>query len=260
MTLNFLIILSLVQGITEFLPISSSAHLILIPYFTENLYEGRGFDVSLHFGCLIAVIIYLRNDLKIYLLDFTKTPKKSLSLDFIKLIIIGSIPIIFFGFFIKIINLNFEKAIELIGWNTLIFGIILGISDSTKVKKNKIKLNDAFLIGLCQSLALIPGVSRSGAVITAGRFLGYSRYLSSKFSLILSLPVLIAAMTLEMFYFYTNDDLHFKYEYLLGIFLSFIFAFMTIIFFMKYIERLSLRYFVVYRVLLGTIILILVYL
>lgn len=259
MTLNFLIILSLVQGITEFLPISSSAHLILIPYFTQNIHEGRGFDVSLHFGCLIAVIIYLKNDLKSYIRAPTVFSKKDFNLEFIKIIIIGSIPIMFFGLIIKLVNLNFEKAIELIGWTTLIFGIVLGISDNIRVKKNKIELKDAFLIGLCQSIALIPGVSRSGIVISAGRFLGYSRYLSSKFSLILSIPVLIAAMTLEMFYLYTNNNLYFKQVYLLGIFLSFVFAFLTITFFMKFIERISLRYFVIYRIILGTIILIIVY-
>ena len=137
MTLNFLIILSLVQGITEFLPISSSAHLILIPYFTQNVYEGRGFDVSLHFGCLIAVIIYLRNDLKSYISQLKIYPKTNFNLEFIKIIIIGSIPIIFFGLIIKLVNLNFEKLIELIGWTTLIFGIILGISDTIRVKKKK---------------------------------------------------------------------------------------------------------------------------
>ena len=125
---------------------------------------------------------------------------------------------------------------------------------------NKIDLKDAFLIGLFQSIALIPGVSRSGIVISAGRFLGHSRYLSSKFSLILSIPVLIAAMALEMFYLYTNNNLYFKQVYLLGIFLSFIFAFLTITFFMKFIEKLSLRYFVIYRVILGTSILMVVYL
>ena len=260
MTLNFLIILSLIQGITEFLPISSSAHLILIPYFTQNVYEGRGFDVCLHFGCLIAVIIYLKNDFKNYIRPLTIHPKKKFNLEFIKIFIIGSVPIMFFGLIMKLVNLNFEKAIELIGWTTLIFGIILGISDTVHVKKNKIDLNDAFLIGLFQSIALIPGVSRSGIVISAGRFLGHSRYLSSKFSLILSIPVLIAAMALEMFYLYTNNNLYFKQVYLLGIFLSFIFAFLTITFFMKFIEKLSLRYFVIYRVILGTSILMVVYL
>ena len=259
MTLNFLIILSLIQGITEFIPISSSAHLILLPYFTSNNYEGRGFDVCLHFGCLIAVVYYLRHDFKKYFRYFSLKTKKKLSIELIKLIIISSLPVMFFGLIMKIIKVNFEDAIKLIGWTTLLFGIILGLSDLKRVKKNKLNFKDAFLIGLLQALSLIPGVSRSGIVITAGRFLGYSRYFSSKFALMLSIPVLTAAMSLEIFYFYSNETLIFKNEYISGIFLSFIFSLTTIIFFMKYIEKLSLKYFVIYRILLGLIILGVVY-
>ena len=260
MTLNFLIILSLTQGITEFLPISSSGHLILLPYFSEKNYEGRTFDVSLHFGCLIAVFFYLRHDLKSYLEVLIKNPKNISNIKFLKVFIVGSIPVMFFGLIIKSIDINFGESIALIGWTTLIFGIILGLSDIKEVKKNEISIKDALIIGLCQSIALIPGVSRSGIIISAGRFLGYSRYLSSKFSLILSIPVLIAAMILEIFDLYINDNLFFKNVYLLGICFSFIFSFITIFYFMKYIDRLPLKYFAIYRVLLGIIILSIFYL
>ena len=260
MSLTFLIILSIIQGITEFLPISSSAHLILIPFFNENPYQGRSFDVCLHFGCLLAVLYYLKKDLFFYMKNYFYNKNKSLSIMFIKLMIAGTIPVMFFGIFVTLIKLDFGKAIILIGWTTLIFGILLGVSDFKKIKKKEINLKDAFLIGIFQSLAVIPGVSRSGAVITAGRFLGYSRFISSKFSLFLSIPVIISATIFELFQLYNNDEFIFTVEYLTGILLTFFIALTTITLFMNYIEKISLKIFVIYRVLLGLLILFFVYL
>ena len=157
---------------------------------------------------------------------------------------------------IKYILLN---GIILIGWTTLLFGILLGLSDFKKITKTEINLKDAFLIGVFQALAIIPGVSRSGAVITAGRFLGYSRFNSSKFSLFLSIPVIISATTFEMVKLYINDEFIFIEEYLIGIILTFIVALTTIKLFMNYIERISLKIFVIYRVFLGLVILLFVY-
>ena len=260
MSLNFLIILSIIQGISEFLPISSSAHLILFPFFNENPYQGRSFDVCLHFGCLLAVLYYLRKDLIFYMKNFFYNKNKSLSIMFIKLMIVGTIPVIVFGAFITLIKLDFGNTIILIGWTTLIFGFLLGISDFKKVKKKEINLKDAFLIGIFQSLAVIPGVSRSGIVITAGRFLGYNRFSSSKFSLFLSIPVIISATIFELFQLYNNDEFIFTKEYLIGIILTFIIALTTIMLFMNYIEKISLKIFVLYRLLLGLIILYFTYL
>ncbi len=260
MSLTFLIILSIIQGITEFLPISSSAHLILFPFFNENPYQGRSFDVCLHFGCLLAVLYYLKKDLIFYMKNFFYNKNKSLSIMFIKMMIVGTIPVIVFGAFITLIKLDFRNTIILIGWTTLIFGFLLGISDFIKIKKKEINLKDAFLIGIFQSLAVIPGVSRSGAVITAGRFLGYNRFSSSKFSLFLSIPVIISATIFELFQLYNNDEFIFTKEYLIGIILTFIIALTTIMLFMNYIEKISLKIFVLYRLLLGLIILFFVYL
>ena len=259
MSLTFLIILSIIQGITEFLPISSSAHLILIPFFNENPYQGRSFDVCLHFGCLLAVLYYLKKDLIFYMKNLFHYKNKSLSIMFIKLMFIGTIPVIIFGVFITLIKLDFGNAIILIGWTTLLFGVLLGLSDFKKITKKEINLKDAFLIGVFQALAIIPGVSRSGAVITAGRFLGYSRFNSSKFSLFLSIPVIISATTFEMLKLYINDEFIFIEVYLIGIILTFIVALTTIKLFMNYVERLSLKIFVIYRVFLGLVILLFVY-
>ena len=259
MSLNFLIILSIIQGITEFLPISSSAHLILFPFFNENPYQGRSFDVCLHFGCLLAVIYYLKKDLIFYMKIFFYNKNKSLSIMFLKLMIVGTIPVIVLGIFVTLVKLDFGNAIILIGWTTLLFGILLGFSDFKKIRKKYINLKDAFLIGIFQAFAIIPGVSRSGAVITAGRLLGYSRFSSSKFSLFLSIPVIISATIFELFQLYKNDKFIFTAEYLIGIILTFFIALTTIMLFMNYIKKISLKIFVLYRVLLGLLILFFVY-
>lgn len=259
MSLTFLIILSLIQGVTEFLPISSSAHLILFPYFTESYYQGRSFDVCLHFGCLLAVLYYLKNDLKRYIKNFLFEKNKKESLYFVKLMIIGTLPVIFSGMFITLIDLDFSKSIELIGWTTLIFGLVLGLSDLKEVTKNEFNFKDAFLIGIFQSLAIIPGVSRSGIVITAGRILNYSRFSSSKFSLFLSIPVIVSALIFELFKLNATNEFIIFQEYIIGTILSFLFAFITIKLFMHFIEKISLKIFVIYRVLLGIFILVIVY-
>ncbi len=260
MSLTFLIILSVIQGITEFLPISSSAHLILIPFFYENPYQGRSFDVCLHFGCLLAVLYYLKKDLIFYMKNLFHIKNKSLSIMFIKLMLIGTIPVIVFGTFITLIKLDFGNAIILIGWTTLIFGVLLGLSDFKKITKKEINLKDAFLIGVFQALAIIPGVSRSGAAITAGRFLGYNRFNSSKFSLFLSIPVIISATILETVQLSIREDFIFIEEYFIGIVLTFLIALTTIKLFMNYIEKMSLNIFVVYRIFLGLVILFFAYL
>ena len=259
MSLTFLIILSIIQGITEFLPISSSAHLILIPFFNENPYQGRSFDVCLHFGCLLAVLYYLREDLIFYMKNLFYNKNKSLSIMFIKLMIIGTIPVIIFGSFITLIKWNFSNTIILIGWTTLLFGILLGLSDLKKITKNEFDFKDAFLIGIFQALAVIPGVSRSGAVITLGRFLGYSRFNSSKFSLFLSIPVIISATVLELIKLSIEEEFIFTEEYLIGITLTFLIALTTIKLFMNFIEKMSLSIFVTYRIFLGLIILFIAY-
>ena len=140
------------------------------------------------------------------------------------------------------------------------FGVLLGLSDFKKITKKEINLKDAFLTGIFQSLAVIPGVSRSGAVITAGRFLGYSRFSSSKFSLFLSIPVIVSATIFEIFQLYNNDEFIFTEEYLTGMLLTFFIALTTIMLFMNYIEKISLKIFVLYRLLLGLIILYFTYL
>ena len=200
MALEIIIILSLIQGITEFLPISSSAHLIIIPEFFLNIDSSREFDVSLHFGSLFAVIYYLKKDLLKIISDTIYLKMNNEGFIILKNLIISTIPVVIVGFLVHISNFDIIRSLEVIGWTTLIFGILLGIADrNLKVIKyfKSLNLKDALVIGIAQTLAIIPGTSRSGIVITAGLYMGFSRFDASKYSLLLSIPVIIAATTLE---------------------------------------------------------------
>jgi len=262
MSLNLILTLSLIQGITEFLPISSSGHLVIIPFFMELPYQGKLFDISVHFGSLFAVIFYLRSDISKIVQDlFSKNRSLSFGYKITKNIILASLPLIIFGYIVNSYDFKFLQLIEIVGWTTLIFGIILGISDKVKIKTyNLPKTKESIIIGIFQSLALLPGVSRSGIVITMARFLGHNRSSSSKFALFLSIPAILGATTLKLLSMISNENIHFSNEIFLGLILSFIFAFLTIKIFMNYIEKASLQIFVFYRILLGIFILYLVYL
>ena len=262
MALEIIIILSLVQGITEFLPISSSAHLIIIPEFFLNIDSSRGFDVSLHFGSLLAVIYYLKKDLMKIISDTMYLKIDNQGFIILKNLIISTIPVIFVGFLVHINNFDIIRSIEVIGWTTLIFGILLGLADrNLKVVKyfKSLNLKDALVIGIAQILAIIPGVSRSGIVITAGLYMGFSRFDASKYSLLLSIPVIIAATTLESINLFIEKGFFFNNEMIMGIILSFCVALITIRLFMNWINKASLKIFVAYRIMLGILILIYAY-
>ena len=262
MALEIIIILSLIQGITEFLPISSSAHLIIIHEFFLNLESSRGFDVSLHFGSLLAVIYYLKKDIIKIILDTIFLKKDNEGFIILKNLIISTIPVIFVGFLVHINNFDIIRSLEVIGWTTLIFGILLGIADrNLKIIKffKSLNLKDALVIGIAQTLAIIPGTSRSGIVITAGLYMGFSRFDASKYSLLLSIPVIIAATTLESINLFIEKGFFFNNEMIMGIILSFCVALTTIRLFMNWINKASLKIFVAYRIMLGILILIYAY-
>ena len=262
MALEIIIILSLIQGITEFLPISSSAHLIIIPEFFLNIDSSRGFDVSIHFGSLLAVIYYLKKDLIKIILDTIFLKKDNEGFIILKNLIISTIPVIIVGFLVHINNFDIIRSLEVIGWTTLIFGILLGIADrNLKVIKffKNLNLKDALAIGIAQTLAIIPGTSRSGIVITVGLWMGFSRFDASKYSLLLSIPVIIAATTLESLNLFFEKGLFFSNEMIIGMILSFFVALITIRFFMSWINKASLKIFVIYRIILGILILVYAY-
>ena len=247
-------ILSIIQGITEFLPISSSSHLILASKYFNFDNQSLSLDVSLHIGSFIAVIFYFKKDI------FNFLKNKEL---FFK-IIISSIPVMIVGYTLVKLNLIEQiRNVKIIGWTTLVFGILLYFSDkfsTAKMIKNNFNYKSALYIGFFQILSLIPGVSRSGITITAGRFLGFKREESVKISFLLSIPTLAAVSIFGIINLSSSDNLNISLLNILSIFLSFIFSLITIKYFLKYIKNFSLNIFVIYRVILGIIILILAYL
>ena len=244
-----IIVLSIIQGITEFLPVSSSAHLILISKYFNFSNENLTLDVSLHLGSLLAIIIYFKKDL----FDFANN--KNL---FIK-ILISSIPVIFFGFLlVKLDLLDYLRSYKVIGWSTVIFGILLYLSDLIKVKKSlaiNFTYGSALYIGILQILSLIPGVSRSGITITAGRFLNFSRIDSTKISFLISIPTLCAVSLYNIFNLFLISDFNVSVLNLIATILSLIFSYLTIKYFFYFLKRFNLTIFVIYRIILGIIIL-----
>ena len=247
-----IIILSAIQGISEFLPISSSAHLILVSSLYEFKSNSLLIDISLHLGSLLAIIYFFRNEL----LD-TKNNKRLLGL-----IIFGSIPLIIVGYILYSTNFIYAlRDVKVIAWTTLIFGIVLYIADKNRFDK-KISTNLNFqsilFIGLFQILSLVPGVSRAGITITAARILKFNRLDSSKISFLLSIPALSGASFLGL-KDVVNQPLDLNYLVLITIISSFIFSFLTVKFFLIYINKFSMNVFVIYRVVIALILFSLIY-
>tara|TARA_B100001121_G_scaffold272788_1_gene259533 strand:+ start:505 stop:1272 length:768 start_codon:yes stop_codon:yes gene_type:complete len=248
-----ILILSAIQGISEFLPISSSAHLILISNFYDFKTSSLLIDISLHLGSLFAIMFYFKKDL----FDL-KNNKKLLGL-----IIVGSIPLMIFGYILHSSDLiYFVRNVEIIAWTTLFFGLILYFSDQGKTEKNiskNLNLKSIIFIGIFQILALIPGVSRAGITITAARFLNFNRVDSTKISFLLSIPALIGASSIGITDAF-KETLEISYLSIIAIVLSFLFSFITVKYFLKYVNNFSLNIFVIYRVFLGIILLLIIYL
>ena len=246
-------ILSAIQGISEFLPISSSSHLILI----SNLYDFKTssllIDISLHLGSLFAIIFYFRNDL----FDLRHNRK------LLGLILIGSLPLIIFGYLLHSTDLIYLlRNIKVIAWTTLFFGIILFFADQRKIDQNissNLNIKNILFIGLFQILALIPGVSRAGITMTAARFLKFNRVDSSKIAFLLSIPALAGASFLGLKDAF-NQSLEINYLIVIAIILSFLFSYITVKFFLIYINRFSLNLFVIYRILVALILFLIIYL
>ena len=249
-----ILILSIVQGVSEFLPISSIAHLVLISKYYVFNNQNLLIDICLHLGSLLAIIIYFRDDL----FNFIKNKK------FLIKILIGTIPIIPIGYiFFQTGIINQLRNLEVIGWTSFAFGILLYISDKTKIKK-KIETDfsnkSAIFIGVFQVLALIPGVSRSGVTITSGRLLGFNRFDSAKVSFLLSIPTLLAASILGIYNIYREASPELNFLAIIAVIFSFIFSYLTIMIFLNFIKKFSLKIFVVYRIIISILILSVVYL
>ncbi len=247
-----ILILSAVQGISEFLPISSSAHLIIVSSLYDIKASSLLIDISLHLGSLLAIIFFFKKDL------FSLKYNQKL----LRLIIIGSIPLIIFGYILHSTELiNLLRDIKVIAWTTLIFGIILYLADQRKLDQNissNLNIKTILFIGLFQILALIPGVSRAGITMTAARFLNFNRVDSGKISFLLSIPALAGASFLGLKDIH-DETLEINILVIIAIVLSFIFSYLTVKFFLNYLNKFSLNIFVIYRLIISLILLSIIY-
>ena len=247
-----IVILSAIQGISEFLPISSSAHLILISSFYDFRSSSLLIDISLHLGSLFAIVFYFRKEL----FDL----KNNLKL--LNLLLIGSIPLIIFGYLLHTTELIYLlRNPKIIAFMTLFFGLILYFADQRKIEKNistNLNIKSILFIGLFQILALIPGVSRAGITMTAARFLKFNRVDASKISFLLSIPALAGASFLGL-KDVIKQSIEINFIIFIAIILSFLFSYITVKFFLSYISKFSLNIFVIYRVIVGLILLLLIY-
>ena len=257
--MNFhILFLSVLQGITEFLPVSSSGHLILFSKFTTFPDQGLGLDVAVHVGSILAVMIYFSEELwrmfkgllKTYFIP-TLSNKDARTF---WLIVIGTVPVVIVGLLLKEHGMEWLRDTRIIGWTILGYGILLFIADKFGLTIRKIehlRPLDAFLIGCAQCLALIPGTSRSGITVTMARFLSMERREAAKFSMLLSIPAIIAAACLVALEIYQQGDMTVFIEAIDGITYSFIASILAIYVVMWWLKKSTFLPFVIYRIILG---------
>lgn len=265
MPLTHLTILALIQGLTEFLPISSSGHLIIFPKLLNWQDQGITIDVAVHAGSLLAVLIFLWRDIGRILLELGQLarPGRPSAPPLLHLLLVASVPVIVVGFLVSTVMQDLTRNIEVIGWSTLLFGILLGFSDRIGMTLNRfqhMRYFDALLIGLAQILALIPGASRAGVTITAARFLGYERASAARFSLLLAIPAILGASVLKGLDIFLSNNVNLGIDFLIAAGISFCAALASISIMMKWLNRAGFMPFVVYRIIMGALLLAWVYL
>lgn len=261
--------LSIVQGITEFLPISSSAHLVLVPMFTEWNDQGFLFDIGVHVGTLFAVMLYFRVEVKSLFFGFYQLLKgraESAEAKLMLMLIVSTIPLVLVGPFVKDWVSTFARSLHVIAVTSIVYGILLYVADKRVQKcankEKAITVKNAIVFGLFQALAVIPGTSRSGICMTAGRLLGFTRVAASRYAMLMSIPVilLIGSYSGLGYILEPKGDMGKPLELLLGVLLSFMAAYASIHLLMKFVERVGFLPFVVYRLALGFVLLMILYL
>jgi undecaprenyl-diphosphatase len=255
-----LIILSLIQGLTEFLPVSSSAHLILLPLLTEWQDQGLAIDVAAHLGSLFAVVFYFRKDItRILFAGVNSIVKKDVSESDSKLfwyLAIASIPVLISGFLLRDIVSTYLRDPLIIAAASIGFGLLLWYADVTgkRIRQiNSINMRDAMVIGLAQALALVPGTSRSGITMTAALMLGLDRKSAARFSFLMAVPIILAASGYESLKLIQMNVVVDINNFFITAFLSAISALVSIHFFLKFLDKIGMLPFVIYRVLLGVV-------
>lgn len=260
-TLNILL-LSILQGITEFLPVSSSGHLILFSKFTSFPDQGTAMDIAVHVGSILAVMIYFSEEIwsmvKGLLKSYFLPNFKDYGNRIFYFICIGTIPAVIGGLIFHKYGTDIVRNTKLIGWTIIIFGLLLYWADkfSMTVRKTEhLEITDAIIIGIAQCIALIPGTSRSGITITAGRFLGLERREAAKFSMLLAIPTIVGAGLLATWELYKQGDIAAVIYAIDGVTYSFIASIIVIYAMMAWLRTKSFLPFVIYRVALGTFLL-----
>ena len=261
MTTLQIVVLAIVQGLTEFLPISSSGHLVLVPYLVEWTDQGLAFDVAVHFGSLIAVCLFFREDIMGLLRGGArilggalKSPQSYMALA----IALGTIPAAAAGLlFASWIEDNLRDP-SIIVYTLAGYGILMALADRFAKREKSmtdIRIRDALVIGVAQALALVPGTSRSGVTITAGRLLGFERQDAARFSFLLSAPVILLATVYKGAELILGDTVVAWGQLALGVVVSAIVAYLSIEFFMRVVSRIGLAPFAIYRLALAGLIL-----
>lgn len=253
--------LGLIQGITEFLPISSSGHLVLMPLFTGEDDQGVAFDLAVHIGTLLAVVLYFRNDVSCLLKDGISSIIKRQHVGQSRLawsVALGTIPAGLAGLaLLDIIDTHLRSA-EIIMFTTILFGVLLGFADITAKQTRNIQdinAKDVLIIGLCQALALVPGTSRSGSTITAGLLLGLTREAASRFSFLLAIPITFLASAVKILDVANDHTVTIDWvAFMIGGLTSFITAMLAIHFFLKWLNRFGMWPYVIYRMILAALI------
>lgn len=252
--------LGLLQGLTEFLPISSSAHLILTPAFFGWSDQGVGFDLSVHLGTLLAVVLYFRREVFGIARDGLVSVARRRIVGQGALagyLVIGTIPAGLAGLALLDMIDNELRGASVIFFTTLVFGILLGIADwLPKRQRTMDSLNwkDAVIVGVAQAMALVPGTSRSGVTITAGLFLGMTRETASRFSFLLSIPIIVLAGSVKLLEAATSDVAVDWSGFLIGGVTSFVMAITAIHFFLKWLDKVGMWPYVIYRIALAAVI------
>lgn len=264
MPILHLVIIALVQGITEFLPISSSGHLVLAPIVLGWQDQGLLIDIAVHVGTLLAVIAYLYKDVGAMIGGIGRTLKGRRDPGFrlFMFLVIGTIPVVVAGFLMHKYIPGGLRSLEVIAWATLGFGILLWIADGIGMTVRRIehlRVIDVIFIGLAQCLALIPGTSRSGITMTAARLIGMERPDAARFSLLLSIPTILAAGTLAGIDIYKSGDVQLAGDAFVAAGLAFVSALIAIAVMMAWLKRASFTPFVIYRVVLGVVLLAVAY-
>jgi undecaprenyl-diphosphatase len=266
MTLWHLFLVAVIQGITEFLPISSSGHLILLPNLTGLDDQGQVIDVAVHVGTLGAVILYFHSDVRRVVRGIPgllrwqiEDPDTKLAL----CLAVATVPVVIAGLVLKLTGLDDAlRSTAVIGWTMIIFGLVLywvDQRDRTAKTTNDWSVKDAWIMGLWQAVALIPGTSRSGITISAGRFLGYARQDAARIAMLMSIPTILASGALLSLEVVATADAAAARDGAIAAAFAFFAALAALWAMMRLLKFVSFTPYVIYRIVLGTILLLIAY-